>query len=120
LKRVLFIDDEALLCRVAERLLGRRFAVVTANNGREALDVLREGSDFAVIFCDLTMPEMGGYEFWKALQDAFPELSRRLVVMTGSGESPHLEDLRASGVPFLAKPFRAAELNELANEIAER
>jgi CheY-like chemotaxis protein len=59
-KRILVVDDDARLCEVlAEFLTEDGYAVVTAHDGLQALEVLRQGGVDLVVL-DINMPELGG------------------------------------------------------------
>jgi CheY-like chemotaxis protein len=73
---ILLIDDEESVRESLEAVLAEEgFGVVTARNGREALDWLESGERPSLILLDLMMPVMDGWQFRKA-QTANAELSR--------------------------------------------
>ena len=82
--RVLYIDDDAGLCRLAERALTRRgFVVTVASGGAEGV-ALAEGGAFDLVAVDHYMPEMDGIETLgrlRALAEAPP-----VIYVTGSEE----------------------------------
>ncbi|MBF5044202.1 MULTISPECIES: ATP-binding protein [Myxococcaceae] len=80
---VLLVDDDVLVGRAFERLLRPYHDVLSFQRARPALDWLRTGAAVDVLFCDLTLPDMGGLELFDALSRARPELVSRLVVVTG-------------------------------------
>lgn len=85
------------------------FAVLTAENGRHALDLLEGGAHPDVILLDLSMPVMDGRAFHAALrQRAVP--SRVIVVSaTAARDDPALEGVTA----FVRKPVRLDQLISL-------
>lgn len=101
---VLVVDDhldtrEALaVCVEADG-----YTVVTAANGREALDLLRAGLRPCVILMDLMMPVMSGYEF-RERQLSEPALAGiPFIAYSAAGDVEHAAArLRADG--FLLKP----------------
>jgi two-component system NtrC family sensor kinase len=104
--RLLFVDDEPALrgSMVAFGKL-RDFAVTTASNGKEALDlVLRE--EFDAVICDLRMPLMDGPALFHALSRERPTLAARTIFVTGdvvgASSRSFLETVRQ---PVLVKPF---------------
>lgn len=114
-RRVLIVDDDAET-RTAMRdlLLQQGFEVDCACDGVEALAHLRGSKRASLIFLDLTMPGMNGWEFRrKQLSD--PALaSIPVVVTTGHPEyGDSLVALRADG--HLQKPIRAEELLGVLN-----
>jgi CheY-like chemotaxis protein len=109
--RLLFIDDEPSL-RSGLKAFGelRGFTVLTAENGIQGLDMIREAA-VDVIVCDLRMPGMDGPAFHERLRGERPGLAARTVfitgdVVTGGG--------RMAGVkqPVLSKPFAFEKLEE--------
>jgi CheY-like chemotaxis protein len=86
--------------------------VVTAGNGREAIERLRSCEPVDVILLDLSMPVMDGQHFREA-QRANPRLAEiPTVVFSGTGEAE--DAARALGVVgCLRKPVATAELLEM-------
>src|SRR5262249_26354298 len=66
-KRVLLVDDNADMRRYLQRLLHRHFQVITAENGKRALEqALKDPPD--LVLTDIMMPEMDGFELLAALR----------------------------------------------------
>jgi signal transduction histidine kinase/ActR/RegA family two-component response regulator len=111
--RVLVIDDEPALCAVVRRLLRGAHEVVGSLDAREALKLLDRDAAFDVVFCDVMMPRMSGIEFFECLSRRHPELSSRVVFMTGGAFQSHdREFLRTMQNPVLEKPFETRSLHE--------
>jgi CheY-like chemotaxis protein len=86
--RILLVDDDAATVEALRLLLeaaGHR--VETAENGREALQRLREPNAYCVILLDLMMPVMNGYEFREEqLKD--PKLAEiPVIIVTADGRA---------------------------------
>lgn len=112
---VLVMDDEAVVRRVAERLLRKAgYSVLTAATGEEALERLRqarsEGVFVRAAILDLTVDGgAGGEEVLPRLLALEPRL--RSIATSGATESPVIECPTAHGfAASLPKPFRADEL----------
>src|SRR5688572_13038345 len=71
--RILVVDDDQLVRASMRRILGRSHAVTTAADGAEALEILRAGNSFGLIFCDIMMPGMNGVAFFGAVSRELPE-----------------------------------------------
>ena len=100
---ILVIDDDDDIRAVLAMVLDEAgFRVVTAANGREALEHLREDPQPDVILLDLMMPEMDGYQF-RAEQQRDPALRAipTLIVTAGTVTS-RVEALGAEAI--LRKP----------------
>ncbi len=116
--RILFVDDEAMLCDAVRRFLGREHDVLLATSGAEALDVLREGQRFDVVFVDVMMPAMTGLELFEALREQRPELCDRVVFMTGGAVSAEARELLETMTNRrIDKPFDMRELRVLAASV---
>lgn len=108
--RVLLIDDDDATVEALRLLLeGAGHRVSTAENGRVALERLREPEPCCVILLDLMMPVMNGYEFREAqLKD--PNLaSIPVIVVTDDGLAREKASQLRSDL-FLQKPLSPPEL----------
>lgn len=113
IQRILLIDDEPLLRAVTTQLLSSDFEVVTAEDGVDALSILRDDDAFDAIVCDLVMPNMDGPSFYEELANVSPELRLRTVFMTGGAYTERTRRFLATQpVAVVSKPFRRKELLE--------
>jgi signal transduction histidine kinase len=116
--RALVVEDEpALAAAVSEGLTDAGCVVDRAGDGAEALRcVAAETYDFIV--CDLKMPRIDGIRFYQRLSAESPDLSRRVIFVTGIVAGTDAEKfLQESGCRWLAKPFRLGDLLRAAREI---
>lgn len=101
---VLVIDDEEVVREtLAEMLAELDHKVVTAESGRDALEKMTS-DDFDLVFTDLAMPEMDGWETARAIRQQRPELP--VVLVTGYGATarpPSGESDLVAGI--IGKPF---------------
>ena len=81
--RVLAVDDDDLMLRVLERRLGDVVTLVTASSGERALALLERDRDFARLVFDVGMLPMSGIELFRRIADRWPEISARVVFLTG-------------------------------------
>jgi two-component system cell cycle sensor histidine kinase/response regulator CckA len=104
-KTILVVDDEAIARRFLERALTQEgFEVLLANDGEEALDLMRTAKrKIHLIVTDLVMPGMGGHAF--AIEVATLP-SPPPVLYISAYESPQGEMAKR----FLQKPFSPEEL----------
>jgi len=104
-QRVLFVDDERILCNVARRLLHDLGYVPTiCADPAEALDeVRRDPGQFDAVITDLSMPGMTGLELTEALLQLRPDLP--VILATGFAGDITPESARAAGLrDLIAKP----------------
>jgi two-component system, OmpR family, phosphate regulon sensor histidine kinase PhoR len=106
---ILLVDDEKVIregCRRAFATEG--FRVVTAANGREALDVLAREPVHAIL-CDLKMPVMGAMGVLEEVNKRYPDVP--LIIITGQGTIANaVECMRKGAYDFVTKPFRVDDL----------
>jgi nitrogen-specific signal transduction histidine kinase/CheY-like chemotaxis protein len=118
--RVLVVDDEPMLAQVLARSLSRH-QVTTADDGRQALALLREGASFDVILCDLHMGGMSGMDLHGHVNREYPHLASRMVFMTGGAATVRAREFVASTrSPVLEKPFTPAALEAAVVEVLLR
>ncbi|MDQ3031870.1 MAG: PAS domain S-box protein [Myxococcota bacterium] len=115
--RVLVVDDEPLIARAVKRVLSSDHDVTSARSGTEALELLRTGSDFDVIICDMMMPQMTGMEFYEHLVESMPSRALRIVFLTGGAFTRSAKEF-LDRVPNhrMEKPFDTVHLRRLVNE----
>ncbi len=114
-KTILVVEDEDALLRVLSLILEEEgYRVVTARNGRIALDVYRqEGAD--LVITDFMMPEMGGGELLACLQAERPRLP--VVVMSSLDEA--IVARACSGhARFFRKPFDVPDFLRVVASLA--
>jgi putative two-component system response regulator len=109
--RILIADDNPIALAVLEaELLSEGHQVEIARDGREALNLLRQGTCRLVI-SDWEMPVMNGLEFCRAVRAAdFPDYVYVILLTTRGSRSDIIEGLSAGADDFLVKPFDPDEL----------
>ena len=108
--RILLVDDEpAVREALADTLVEDGHAVVQAPSGPEALARLGEGTPVDLVFTDLGMPEMTGWDVARAIRQRWPGLP--VVLVTGWAVALEMSDEEKRGVDFvLAKPYTVETL----------
>jgi CheY-like chemotaxis protein/anti-sigma regulatory factor (Ser/Thr protein kinase) len=108
--RVLVVDDEeSVLSVLAEMLRGAGHHVTTALGGLAAIEVLR-GPAFDVVFTDLGMPEVNGWDLASLVKARRPECA--VVLVSGWGFQLEEEAAHSRGVDLvMAKPFSYSEVD---------
>jgi PAS domain S-box-containing protein len=114
---VLLVEDElALAAAVSEALSDAGLKVDHAGDGEEALARVRQKT-YDVVICDLKMPRVDGMTLYRAIAAATPALARRVIFITGDVAGTDAERfLDDTGCPWLAKPFRLADLLRAVRE----
>jgi PAS domain S-box-containing protein len=116
--RVLVIDDEPMLCSAVERILRPHHDVVLTTLAAEALPRLEAGEQFDLILCDLMMPRMNGMDFHAALQRLRPDLTGRVIFLTGGAFTQQAKAF-LERVPNrrVEKPFNSRALLAVTREV---
>jgi len=120
------VVDDSLIDRIMAQKIMRKIQfsneVMIIESAREALDYLKSNLDFPeklpeLIFLDINMPEMNGFDFLDEYND-FPEVIKRKCIIVMLSSSLHPEDheraLACSFVcDFISKPLNTTKLKEL-------
>jgi len=114
--RILLAEDNPVNQRLASRLLEKRgHSVVVAGNGLEALEALEKES-FDLVFMDVQMPVMDGFEATAAIRKKESTTGIRVpvVALTAHAMKGDREKCLAGGMDgYLTKPIRPQELDEV-------
>ncbi len=109
--RILVVDDIPANLKLLEaRLMAEYFDVLTASNGRDALDIC-DRTQVDVILLDIMMPEMDGFEVCERLKSN-PRTAHIPVVMVTALDQPsdRVRGLKAGADDFLTKPVNDLQL----------
>ena len=107
-KQILVVEDNPLNREILIEILAEHYLVLEAENGQEALEVLKEHADsVALILLDVMMPVMDGFTFLDYIK-ADDELALiPVIVMTQSdSESDEVAALAHGAADFVPKPYR--------------
>ncbi len=110
--RVLIVDDEKTILRLAGEILTRcGYDVVAAEGGAEAVGIFeKEHAAIDAVLLDLSMPGMSGIETFERLKAIAPGV--RVLLTSGFAESESMKRAMEMGVAgLLRKPFSAMELS---------
>ena len=110
--RILVADDNRVNQKVASSFLEKLgYRVEVVSNGLEVLQALDRKS-YDIVFLDIHMPEMDGYEAARQMQKRWPAESRpRIIAMTGNAmQGDRQRCLEAGMDDYIAKPVRVEDL----------
>ena len=108
---ILVVEDDPVSRRILEKSLTKSgMKVVTAENGREALDLLKK-TFFSIIITDWMMPELDGLELCRRIRRMEWPSYVFIILLTARGEVDDIiTGLDAGADDYLTKPFNQAEL----------
>lgn len=114
-RKVLVVDDDPVVRKSFDRVLsGKGYAVISAENGEEALRKLNE-EKYDVVYTDIRMPGMSGLEVAERVKARQPWTP--VVIITGYGNDAAEARAKAAGVAnFLHKPLSPELIEGSAND----
>jgi len=109
---ILVVDDESVNLQVLENQLSlQNFKPTLAENGKEALKLLKENKHFDLVLLDIMMPQMSGYEVCQELRKEFPAEQLPVIMLTAKNQVTDLVNAFDAGAnDYLTKPFAKIEL----------
>ncbi len=117
-KHVLVVDDEPFIRRSLEFLLKKQgFRVTSATNGEEAVAELQRGELPELMFLDVMMPKMNGFEVVKTVKTDPRLKGIYVILLTAKGQEADRKrgfDLGADD--FMIKPFSPSKLMEKVSD----
>ena len=116
---LLVVDDAVTLRQTLVLSLKRSgFRVLQAQNGQEAIELLRHNSSVQLVICDIEMPRMNGFEFLSYHRQD-PQFSHIPVVMlTSRSNKKHYRlAMQLGATAYFAKPYLEQELVITVNNI---
>jgi CheY-like chemotaxis protein len=114
-RKVLVVDDDARnIFALTTVLENQEMEVVSATNGRQAIDLIQQTPDLSVVLMDIMMPEMDGYETMREIRRhpefrTLPILALTAKAMKGDRE----KCLQAGASDYIAKPVNTDQLLSL-------
>jgi CheY-like chemotaxis protein len=111
-KRVLVVDDDMRnIFALSSVLEEHEMAVVSADNGRDAIKILQEDPDIDIVLMDIMMPEMDGMETMREIRK-IPKLKNLpIVAVTAKAMKGDREKcIEAGAWDYLAKPVDTQEM----------
>jgi chemosensory pili system protein ChpA (sensor histidine kinase/response regulator) len=108
---VMIVDDSLTVRKITSRLLMREgFAVVTAKDGLDALQLLAERTPEAILL-DIEMPRMDGFEFAKTVKADIKLAHIPIIMVTSRTAEKHRNRAKQLGVDaYFGKPYQEEEL----------
>ncbi len=114
-KRVLIVDDDVRnIFSLTSMLEEHGMQVAFAENGRDAIGLLRENEDVDIVLMDIMMPEMDGYETTRAIREIPTLKSLPIIALTAKAMKGDREKTIAAGASdYITKPVDTEQLLSL-------
>ncbi len=117
--KVLVVDDDFINRKLIQALLKRHSEligeVLEAENGSEALSILKENSDVDIVLLDILMPVLDGKEFLKIFRSE-PANAKTPVIVLSTDDTQKSTVLNLGAESFLIKPINEDELISLIKQ----
>lgn len=106
---ILVVDDtEIVRATLSAELEGEGYKVVSAGDGDEAINILRQQT-FDLIFLDIKMPKVDGFEVLKFVKENQP--TTRVIMLTGFASLNNvIESKKLGAEDFISKPYDFLDL----------
>lgn len=116
---VLLVDDEETVRGIGKEMLQELgFSVLTANDGRDAINVFSSNRHIDLVILDLTMPHMDGEQCFSGLRKIAPEV--KVVLSSGYNESEVNQKFIGKKLAgFIHKPYKMSDLKEVLKKVFE-
>ena len=117
-KRVLLVDDDIRhLLKLTPSLEAWGLEVTAAGDGLEALEVLQEDDEFALVLMDIMMPKLDGYDTIRKIREQEQFKSLAIIVLTAKTDAAdRLACLEAGANDFIAKPVDMEVLKKIITQ----
>ena len=73
-KKVMYVDDEEINLMLFKLNFEKKYDVITALGGEEALHLLDDNKDIEIVVSDMRMPSMNGIEFIQKAKEKYPNI----------------------------------------------
>ena len=116
---ILIVEDNIELLMLMQTLLSSKYHIATAQNGREALEVI-ERQDLDLIISDVMMPEMDGNELTRQLKEEPNTSHLPIILLTAkTQDSERKESMLLGADDYITKPFKMGDLELRIKNIIE-
>jgi CheY-like chemotaxis protein len=114
---VLLVDDEETVRSIGADMLEEfGFTTITANDGREAVEVFKTTPDISFVILDLTMPHMDGEQCFRELRQLKPDV--KVIMSSGFSEHEVTRKFMGKGLAgFIQKPYKLSALKDAIQKI---
>lgn len=117
--RILLVEDNVELLMLMQSILAQKYYVMTAHNGKEALEKVAH-EDIDLVISDVMMPEMDGNQLTRTLKDD-PNTSHLPVILltAKTREEDRKESMLIGADDYVTKPFKIGDLDLRIRNIIE-
>jgi len=108
---ILSADDESTNRMIIETYFNKEYTLLSATNGKEALDIFLKTPNIDLILLDIMMPEMDGITVCEEIRKTDKGKDIPIIFLSAKSDTDDIiKGLDKGGNDYLSKPFRPAEL----------
>jgi len=109
--QILLVDDSNVIVEALKSFLSRKYTVLTAFNGLDALKVFeRNKKELELVITDMVMPDLSGAALISMIRAKAADIP--IIAMTGCGNYPSQLATEAQANMVFQKPFDLADLDQ--------
>jgi CheY-like chemotaxis protein len=114
-RKVLVVDDDARnIFALTTVLENQEMQVLSATNGRQAIEIIQNTEDLSVVLMDIMMPEMDGYQTMREIRKEARFRNLPILALTAKAMKGDREKcLQAGASDYIAKPVNTDQLLSL-------
>ncbi|MBR4152857.1 MAG: diguanylate cyclase [Selenomonadaceae bacterium] len=117
--KILIVDDENMMLRIASKILSKEHEIICASSGAEAIEIFqREKPD--LILSDLLMPEMDGYELHRILQEKSSEPVSIMFMTSDDSDESESKGFEVGAADYIRKPLKAEVLLRRVKNVLDK
>ena len=118
MQKILIVDDEPMMLRIASKILSKKYQIVMAASGAEAIEIfMQEKPD--MVLSDLIMPEMDGYELHNILQAKSSEPVPIMFMTADESDESESHGFEIGAADYIRKPLKAEILMRRVGNILD-
>lgn len=112
------IDDEPINLMILKRVLDKKYKVLTAESGPQALEILRKDPEIKLVITDMRMPGMSGLEFIREANKQFS--GKTYFMLSGYDLTEDIQEALKSSLisKYFQKPPDFQKIDEALQEIS--
>jgi two-component system response regulator (stage 0 sporulation protein F) len=114
--KLLYVDDEPINLLLFKSMFEKKYQVLTAESGYEAIEILTKNADIDVVVSDMKMPLMNGLEFIAKVKPQYPKIY--FYMLSGYELTAEIKESISKGLilQYFQKPFKMAEIDKCIEE----
>lgn len=116
-KTILIVEDDSINFLLLKKILeSKDFKTLKAVNGKEAVAICRENTNIDLVFMDIKMPVMDGFQAFKIIHSFNPDLP--IIAQTAHSSNEDKENIMQMGFTnYITKPLDKEKVFEILNDV---